>query len=123
MIIGSKTLIIHADAEAEEFRQIRVACLPEVVLAYNTILNFSSHYLSRDILLKSMDLAALVAAEDSDLAACLVAADKMPELVDSFAVVGKNMIRADDRGANKGKVRKKRDGETLDLWTVRAPPE
>lgn len=110
------------DPEAEDFGQIRSACLPEIVLAYNSVLNFSSYYLSRDLLLKSMDLAAQVAAEDSELATCFVAADRMPELVDSFALLSKTIIMADDRGAKTGKSKKKKNGETLDLWTVRGPP-
>ena len=114
-------LMVELDADKEDFRQIRVACLPEVLLAYNMVLNFSSHYLSRDLLLKSMDLAALVAAEDSGLAECFMAAERMPELVDSFALLSKTIIRADDRGAKAGKSKKKRNGETLDLWTVKAP--
>lgn len=113
-------LMVKLDADEEDFEQIRVACLPEVLLAYNMVLNFSSHYLSRDLLLKSMDLAALVAAEDSGLAECFIAADRMPELVDSLALLSKTIIRADDRGAKAGKGKKKRNGETLDLWTVRA---
>jgi nuclear pore complex protein Nup107 len=95
--------------------------VPEIVLAYNTVLDFSSHYLSRDLLLKSMDMAALVANDESDLAASFVGADRMPELVDSFAFLSKTIIQADDRGPKGGKSKKKRNGESLDIWTVRAP--
>lgn len=109
------------DAEADEFQQIRVACLPEVVLAYIRVLDSSSRSLSRDLLLKGMDIAALIAAEDSDLAACFVAADRMPELVDSFAILSQSIIQADVSGPKNGKSKKKKDGETLSLWTVRAP--
>ena len=106
-----------ADQEAIEFEQVRVACLPEIVLAYNTILNVSAHTLSRDLLLRSMDLAAAIAAEDSDLAPCFTAANRMPELVDSFASSSKNIIRAEEKGM--GKSRKKPDGERLDIWTIK----
>jgi nuclear pore complex protein Nup107 len=112
--------MLRPDADAEEFKEIRVACLPEVVLAYNTVLDFSSRYLSRDLLLRSMNMAALIATKDSELATCFVAADRMPELVDSFAYLSKSIIQAEDRGAKGGKSKKKRNGETLDLWTVRA---
>lgn len=110
-----------ADHEAEEFKQIRTACLPEIVLAYNTILDLSSRYYSRDLLLKSMDMAALVATDESDLATCFVAAGRIAELVDSFAVLSKTIIQADERGGKGGKSKKKRNGESLDIWTVRAP--
>lgn len=98
-----------------------MGCLPEVVLAYITVLDHSSRFLSRDLLLKGMDLAALVAAEDSDLAACFMASGRMPELVDSFAYLSKTMIQADSMGAKSVKGRKRKNGETLGLWSVRAP--
>lgn len=82
---------------------------------------FSSHFLSRDLLLKSMDLAALIATEDSDLAACFTEAKRMPELVDSFAVSSEKMIWAEDMGPKNGMSKKKREGKTLDVWSVRAP--
>lgn len=102
----------NPDSEASEFEQIRVTCLPEVILAYNAILNYSGHVLSREILVKSMDLAALVAAEGSDLGACFMASDRMPELVDSLALSSRNMIRAAE--SRPGKSRGK-----LDLWVVK----
>ena len=74
--------------------------------------------MSRDSLIKSMDLVAMIAAEDSDLALSFIEADRMPELVQSFTWSSKNMILACDAG---GKNKKKKDGETLDLWTVRRP--
>ena len=65
-------------------------------------------------------MAALIASGDSDLAACFMEARRMPELVDSFAFLSKTIIQADDSGAKNGKSKKKRNnGETLDLWTVR----
>lgn len=66
-------------------------------------------------------MAALVATDESDLATCFVAADRMSELVDSFAFLSKTIIQADNRGAKGGKSKKKRNGESLDIWTVRAP--
>ena len=109
------------DAEATEFAKLRVACLPEIVLAYNTVLDTSSRFLSRDLLLRGMDLAAVIAAENSDLGSCFIAADRMPELVDSFAYLSKTMIQADDIGPKGAKSKKKKNGENLGLWSVRAP--
>lgn len=112
---------VDVDAEAEDFRNIRMSYLPEVVLAYLVVLDFSARCLSRDLLLKGMDLAALIAAEDSDLAVCFLEARRMNELVDSFACMSKAMIQAEDQGAKNVKGKKKRNGETLSIWTVRAP--
>ena len=64
-----------------------------------------------------MDLAAFIAEEDSDVAACIVEAGRMPELMDSFAVAAKSMMLADSRKrGEKGK-----DGKTLGLWSAQPP--
>ena len=109
------------DTEADEFKQIRIACIPEVILAYNTVLNFSGFSISRDILLRCMDLASLVAAEDSDLTASFMAAGRMPELVESFALSSRNMIQAEEVGFRAGKSRRRPNGERLDLWVIKPP--
>ncbi len=111
----------YPDSESIEFERIRVACLPEVVLAYNAILNYGGYNISRDIFLKSMELAAMVAAENSDLAFCFLQSGRMPELVDSLALSSRNMIQAEEKGPRTGKSRRKLDGESLSLWCVKAP--
>lgn len=110
------------DKEAAEFEQIRIACIPEVILAYNAILNYCGFNISRDILLKCMDLASLVAAEGSDLSASFMAAGRMPELVEALALSSRNMIQAEERGSRPGKSRKNAHGERLDLWMIKPPP-
>ena len=103
--------------EARDFEQIRLACLPEIVLAYNNLLNFSSYFAGRDNLKISMDLAVLIAQEGSDLATCLIKAGRMSELMDSFAVVGKSMIQAEA----KRPAGRSRDGKTLGLFSPKVP--
>lgn len=109
----------YLDEEAAEFEQIRIACLPEVILAYNTVMNYTGFVISRHFLIKSMDLAALIAAQDSDLAACFMVARRMPELMDSLALSGRNMIQGEETEKKRGKIKKKLDGESLDLWNVK----
>ena len=115
-------IFCNSDNEAEEFQQIRQNCLPEIIFAYLHVLDASSRFLSRDLLLKGMDLAAHVANDESGLAACFVAADRMAELVDTFACMSKSIMMADDMGGKSGKSKNRRNGETLDLWTVKDPP-
>ena len=105
----------RTEEEANEFRQIRLACLPELVVAYNSILNYSAYFAGRDVLKTSMDLAALVAEEGSDLAACLMETGRMPELVDSFAIVAKSMIAAEAKRPGE----KQKDGKTLGLFSAK----
>lgn len=118
------------EAESKTFHQIRLIYLPEIILAYNTILNFSSRYLTRSLFLKSMNLAASIAAaaDSSEVARCFIEAGRMPELVKSFAWTSKNMILADSTGRSSrssggGGGGQNRSGEGLGLWTVRAEPE
>ncbi|CAO1605196.1 hypothetical protein XANCAGTX0491_008719 [Xanthoria calcicola] len=100
------------ESEAVELKQIREACLPEVLLAYTAILNYSSQYLSRSYLLKSMELGATVAAPDSDLAECFVSSKRMPEMVDALAVTSMNMLVAEEYGIGNKKMSAK-----MGLWS------
>ena len=67
-----------------------------------------------------MDLVPLIAAQGSDLAACFIEADRMPELVQSFAWSSKRMILGSDVGS---RAKKGKDGRALDLWTVKKSKE
>lgn len=91
--------------------------MPEVVLAYAEVLNVSARSSSRDYYLKSMDLAAMIAAEGSDLADCFMAAGRMAELVTTFAYASRGVIAADEKGSKVGKSRRKLDGRSLDIWS------
>ena len=109
------------EAEAAEFASLRAAYLPEVILAYNTVLVIGGTMISRENLVKSMDLAALVADEASGLAECFVQAGRMAELVQAFAVSSRFMLKADEAGNRKGKgLRRKKSGEALGIWSVPA---
>lgn len=108
------------DNEASELAEIRTAYLPEVVLAYNSVLHFAGHAISREMLLQCMQLAAVVAAQDSDVAACFNSAGRMSELVDAFAITSKSILKANEQGSKTSKGRKKsQHGETLELWTIK----
>ncbi|MCJ1251662.1 Nucleoporin nup84 [Trapelia coarctata] len=109
------------DAEAAEFEAIRVAILPELTLAYGSVLNFGGHALSREILLQCMDLAATVASEQSDLANCFTKAGRMSEFVDSMAVASKSLLRAEEIGRKANRKARKLDGENMGIWDVKTP--
>ena len=101
--------------------EIRKAYLPEVLLAYNSVLHFAGHAISREMLLQSMKFAARVAAQDSDVVACFVSAGRMRELVDALAVTSKAILKANEQGSKVNKGRKKTShGESLSLWTVKS---
>lgn len=107
---------------AAEAQQIRVAVLPEIVLAYCTVLCFAGHSVTRDCLLECMNVAAAIAADGSDLAQCFKDGGRVAELVDLMAIVSRELLKADELGIGAGKAKRGRraQGETLDIWTVRA---
>ena len=117
--LGLSQIGTEDDDETEE--EIRKAYLPEVVLAYVSVLHFAGYAISRDLLLRCMDLGATVAAPDSDVAACFMSVGRMSELVDALAFTSKSILRANEQGSKTNKGRKKtRHGQTLDLWTVKS---
>ncbi|KAL8722535.1 MAG: hypothetical protein Q9225_001003 [Loekoesia sp. 1 TL-2023] len=100
--------------EASELERIREACLPEVLLAYIAVLNSSAQYVSRELLLKSLELGSLVASKGSDLESCFVSTGRMPELVDILAFTSTNMLLAEEYGGGK-----KRTSAKLSLWSTK----
>lgn len=83
-----------------------------MILAYITVLNYSAHYISREYLLKALDVGAAIAAKDSDLARCFAATRRMPELLDVLAVTSKNMLVAEEFGRGNRRVSAK-----MALWS------
>lgn len=109
------------DVDAARLAELREAYLPEVLLAYNSVLHFAGHAISRELLLQSMEFAASVAAQGSDVAACFISAGRMRELVDALAITSKAILKANEQGSKVHKGRKKAShGESLNLWTVKS---
>lgn len=107
-------LIPGIDEEALELEEIRKACLPEVLLAYLVVLNSSAQYVSREYLLRSLEVGAAVASKDSDLGPCFVLAGRMPELVDALAFTSTTIILANEHGGGK-----KRTPARLGIWSTK----
>ena len=94
-----------------------------MILAYNSVLNYGGHALSREILLQCMDLATIIAAENSDLADIFIKAGRMSELVNSMAIASKSILRAEEIGGKSTRKGRKIQGSSMDIWNVRARPE
>ena len=100
----------HPESEEEkaELQSIRITYLPEIIFAYISAIYFDGHTLSREILLKIMNLAIDVAANGSEVGACLRAARRMTEMMDYMAVGSLAVLRAEEAMAKKrgGKIKK-----------------
>ena len=70
---------MKADDEAADLIKIRNWYLPEIVLAYNAVLCAAAHMISRDHLLRSMELANDVANDKTGLAECFMESGRMPQ--------------------------------------------
>ncbi|OCK75927.1 hypothetical protein K432DRAFT_336614 [Lepidopterella palustris CBS 459.81] len=106
--------------ECSQLTKLRNAYLPEIILAYNSVIQAFSCFVSREFMTKSMDLATLVASEENtELADAFVQTGRMRELVVAFAETSKAMIAL---GQKDGKLRSKKKrgwkGETTKIWDV-----
>lgn len=104
--------IPQADGAAlvdKDFQEIREAYIPETVLAYISCLHFAGTSLSRDNLLECMELAAVIAEKDSDVAREFLRSGRMKELVEAFASCSKALAiwTSDKKGSqtNSKKIR------------------
>ncbi len=114
----------HEEADLEF---IRMHYIPEIVLAYNTVLHAAGNFITRDALLESMELSILIANPQRDgiengLEECFVKAGRMRELVDSFALTSKVMLILKAEG-KAWKMKRERHGKDLGIWEINGTHE
>jgi nuclear pore complex protein Nup107 len=106
------------DDEAADLARIREMYIPELVIAYNTVLCTAGSVISRLHFIESMDLSVTIAAKESEgIAALIVKAGRMRELVRSFAVTSKAMLIQKDAG-KEWKPKRDRRGRDLGMWEI-----
>lgn len=105
----------------EDFAYLRDAYLPETIIGYVSVLHFAGTSLSRDNLLECMELASIIARKDGDVAAVLMRAGRMKELVEGFANCSKALaISSNEKKGLGGSSKKLREmGWTRELWSVK----
>ncbi|KAK5168083.1 Nucleoporin nup84 [Saxophila tyrrhenica] len=108
--------------EAHDLSIIRENYLPEMVIAYNTVLHAAGNLITRDSLLDSMELGVSIANgkkkdEDNGLQKVFVKAGRMRELVESLALTSKVMLILRAEG-KEHKVKKERRGQDLGIWEI-----
>jgi nuclear pore complex protein Nup107 len=110
---------VKADDEAADLIKIRNWYLPEIVLAYNAVLCAAAHMISRDHLLRSMELANDVANDKTGLAECFMESGRMRELVIAFAQSSETMLKLNEMNQNK-REKKNKAGKNLAIWEISA---
>jgi hypothetical protein len=89
-------LLTHATTEEEAigYEHIRNAYLPSLILAYNGALVFAADFLGPETLLKSLDLANVLASDTiTSLADAFMASNRMSELVTSLALASRQLLK------------------------------
>lgn len=116
-----KGWLLETNEEDDDLQYLRDAYLPETVLGYVSVLHFAGTCLSRDNLLECMELAALIAEKDSDVALTLMKSGRMEEMVEGFANCSKALaISVTDKKGAGGSSKKMREmGWSRDLWSVK----
>ena len=102
-----------SESDGEVISFIRNHYLPECVLAYNSVLYFAGHTISRSWLVECMNLAQVVATTQS-LTNVFMESGRMRELVTAFAMSSQALLHANQAGGKKGK---KDSG--FDIWQVK----
>ncbi|KAI0100671.1 nuclear pore protein 84/107 [Nemania sp. FL0031] len=113
--------LLESIQDDEDFTYLRDAYLPETIIGYVSVLHFAGTSLSRDNLLECMELASIIARKDADVAAVLMKAGRMKEIVEGFANCSKALaISGNEKKALGGSSKKMREmGWTRELWSVK----
>jgi nuclear pore complex protein Nup107 len=113
-----ESFLLYADDDDETFTSLRDLYLPEAIIAYNTVLHSAGYLITRDSLLKSMDLSVAVAKEANQLTGPLVRAGRMRELVRSFALSAKAMLVLKGLGHKPWRTKRDREGKDPGIWEI-----
>ena len=107
--------------EDDDFPELRSAYIPETILTYVSSLHFAGTSLSRDNLLECMELAAVVADKNSDVAVEFVRCGRMKELVDAFASCSKALAiwTTEKKGSQSGSKKLREMGWSRELWSIK----
>jgi len=117
---------ISPESDPTHLWELKCAYIPEIVLAYISVLHTAASFLKRDaaavFAIKAMEIANLVADDEHAwLQAVFVETKRMRELVDALAQVSKTMLRLSEVEPKKSVVKKRGSkGETLRIWDLNA---
>jgi nuclear pore complex protein Nup107 len=100
------------------FAGVRDLYLPEALIAYNTVLHSAGYLITRESLLKSMDLSVAIAQEENSLTGPLIRAGRMRELVKSFALSARAMLVLKGLGHKPWRTRRDREGKDPGIWEI-----
>jgi nuclear pore complex protein Nup107 len=117
---------LNSEQETDEWWKLKCAYIPEIVLAYISVLQSSAFFMQRDSGVssgvKAMEIANLVADEENAwLQDVFLQTGRMSTLVDALAMVSKAMLKLGEHEPKKTGTKKRGSkGETLRIWDLNA---
>ncbi|KNG47127.1 nuclear pore complex protein nup107 [Stemphylium lycopersici] len=97
------------------------AYIPDMILAYLSVLQSASWFLNKDPAIKAMEVAVAVADKGNEwVQRCLLETGRMSEVLECLAGVSKCMLKLTEGGKEKGNRKRGGKGETLRIWDLGA---
>ncbi|KAF2121364.1 nuclear pore complex protein-like protein Nup107 [Lophiotrema nucula] len=124
------TLPPNADAyvtrlfyERADFETLKKIYIPEILIAYLSVLQAASYFMTKDNSLKAMDLATVIADDSGEwMQKALMKSGRMSEFVDGIAHVSRAMLllteKSKDKKGSIGKTKRGSRGETARVWDL-----
>jgi Nuclear pore protein 84 / 107 len=95
-------------------RKIRYAYIPDIVLAYNGIITYTSLYGEKEVLFKSIELANAIADEKNyELANAFLLTGRMGELVTALALSQRMLLRLNQQEMRFDRKREKKEEQNM----------
>ncbi|KAH6882702.1 107-domain-containing protein [Alternaria rosae] len=101
--------------------ELMKAYVPDIILAYLSVLQAAAWFLNKDPAIKAMEVAVVVADRSNEwVQRCLLETGRMSEVLECLAAVSKCMLKLTEGGKEKGNKKRGGKGETLRLWDLGA---
>ncbi|KAI4636525.1 hypothetical protein J4E83_001480 [Alternaria metachromatica] len=101
--------------------ELMKAYIPDMILAYLSVLQAAAWFLNKDPAIKAMEVAVVVADRSNEwVQRCLLETGRMSEVLECLAAVSKCMLKLTEGGKEKGNKKRGGKGETLRLWDLGA---
>lgn len=105
----------------EETWDLMKAYIPDMILAYLSVLQSACWFLNKDLAIKAMEVAVVVADKGNEwVQKCLLETGRMSEVLECLAHVSHCMLKLNESGKEKGSKKRGGKGETLRLWDLGA---
>ncbi|KAF2265832.1 nuclear pore complex protein-like protein Nup107 [Lojkania enalia] len=116
-----KPYLVRMWNERMDFQDIKKIFIPEILIAYLSVIQAYSFFITSNTSIKAMELATVVADDQCAwLQKAFMDSGRMAEFVDALAEVSKAMLRLGARDDKKKTKKRGSRGEMLRIWDLNA---